>query len=72
MTKREMYTYYGDNGVVTSPVLLEGAAHVTKIELHADSDKILRNKETGSELYSVIVSQSQVGLWEEVKKDEVD
>lgn len=62
MIKTEIYTYYGDNGVVTSPVLLEGAAHVTKIQLHADDGKILRNKETGSELCSVIVSQSQVGL----------
>lgn len=62
MIKTEIYTYYGDNGVVTSPVLLEGAAHVTKLQLHADHGKILRNKNTGVELTSVIVPQSQVDL----------
>lgn len=62
MTKRELYTYYGDNGIVTSSVLLEGAAHVTKIQLFAAQGKILRNKETGIETDTVVVPQSQVDL----------
>lgn len=41
MKQRNVYTYLGQNGVLTTPIFLEGIYSVKKIELIADQYKIL-------------------------------
>lgn len=41
MKKSLYYTYLGSNGVVNTPVLLEGIYHIKKYSLVADYGKVL-------------------------------
>ena len=41
MTKTPIYTYLGTNGIITSPVHLEGIQYMLKYRLEADANKYL-------------------------------
>lgn len=65
MTKEKLYQYLGVNGTITSPVLLEGIYHVTKVRLIADPGKYLTKYNNEKEL-SIIVSEAEADEWSEI------
>ena len=66
MKQTTMYRYLGVNGVIDSPVLLEGIYSVKSIQLVADDGKAL-TKDGKNFVHSVRVSESEVAEWREVK-----
>jgi hypothetical protein len=69
MTKRKLYRYLGRNGILTTPILLDGINHIPMVELRAAKGYILTNDTTA--LYSVVVEEADVDQWHEIadKKD---
>ena len=66
MKQTTMYRYLGVNGVIDSPVLLEGIYSVKTIRLTADDGKALT--EDGKVLvHAANVPVSEVGEWREVE-----
>ena len=66
MKQTIMYRYLGVNGVIDSPVLLEGIYSVKSISLIADEGKVL-TKDGKNFVHSVRVAESEVAQWREVK-----
>ncbi len=66
MKQTTMYRYLGVNGVIDSPVLLEGIYSVKTIRLTADDGKAL-TKDGKVLVHAVNVSVSEVGEWREVE-----
>lgn len=65
MTKEILYEYLGTNGIVRTPVHLEGIYYVRKVRLVAGKDKFLTKD--GTEFKSsVIVPEDEAHLWYEV------
>lgn len=65
MIQEKMYEYLGTNGVLCTPICLEGIYKIEKIRLTADDGKLL-TKDYKTYKYSVIVPKSDVGQWVEV------
>ena len=64
MKKIVLYKYLGTNGVITSPILLEGVYCVKSYSLVADTGMILTN---GKEFFtSITVPENELNNWEEV------
>ena len=66
MKQTVMYRYLGVNGVIDSPVLLEGIYSVKSVSLVADEGMVL-TKDGKTFVKSVRVPESEVALWREVK-----
>ena len=66
MTKQNIYTYLGVNGIITSPVYLKGIYSIKKIQLMADDGKILTNGQ--NRFSSITVPEEEVNNWTEVDK----
>ena len=65
MTKEILYEYLGTNGIICSPVHLEGIYYVRKVRLVAAKDKFL-TKDGITLKTSVIVPENEVNFWYEV------
>jgi hypothetical protein len=64
MTKRTVYRYTGENGVVISPVKLPNAQGVEMVRLLADTGKVLTD---GTQQTTCIdVLPSEVSKWVEI------
>lgn len=67
MKKTVMYRYLGTNGVIDSPVHLEGIYSVKSISLVADEGKVL-TKDNKEFVKSVrVANEEEAALWKEVK-----
>ena len=67
MKQMIMYRYLGVNGVIDSPVLLEGIPSVKSVRLIADEGKVL-TKDGKNFCHSVrLASEEEVAEWREVK-----
>lgn len=66
MTKETLYTYLGTNGTITSPVHLEDIYYTVAIRLTAGRNKALTKDGGKSRVYSVIVPEGEVKLWQEI------
>lgn len=66
MTQKVSYRYLGVNGVIDSPVLLEGIYSVKTITLIADEGCKL-TKDDIDFVDSVRVSEAEVSEWREVR-----
>lgn len=65
MKKEILYTYLGTNGIICSPVHLEGIYYIRKIKLYAAEGKKLTND--GKNFHkTVTVTESEVENWYEV------
>lgn len=67
MTKIPMYKYIGYNGVVTTPILLDGVNHLKMIELIADNGCYLTNGEKKTRRITILAED--VDKWTEIKGD---
>lgn len=65
MTKQFLYTYLGDNGIITTPIHLEGISCIKKCRLFADENKSL-TKDNETFLSVVITSLEDINNWKEV------
>ena len=66
MKKIKMYKYIGQNGIITTSVLLNGISHIDFYYLIADKDKILTNGEI--QLKSISIPIDEIGEWTEIDK----
>lgn len=65
MEKTTIYTYLGTNGVINSPVHLEGIYSVKKIRLKAEKGKVI-TKDGVNFFNSVVVPENEVDQWTEI------
>lgn len=65
MTQKVYYTYLGEEGTIMSTQLIPGVAHVKKIFLQADENKLL-TKDGKTFVESVLIPESHLPLWKEV------
>ena len=68
MTQEILYTYLGDNGVLTTAIYLEGVHCVKHIRLKADKGKLL-TKDDKRYASSTVVPEKEVSLWYEVEEE---
>lgn len=68
MTKQIYYRYLGTNGIVLTPIYLEGVYGVKLIKIIADSDKMLTCDGGQTLKNSVLVPEDEVANWVEVNK----
>lgn len=68
MKQSSVYRYLGSNGVITTPIKLDGIYSVQLARLDADDDKILVNLLDHRERESVICSLEEVKNWTERDK----
>lgn len=66
MKKTTMYRYLGVNGVIDSPVLLEGIHSIKTIRLVADDGYVL-TKDGKTFVKSVSTTETDADAWQEVK-----
>jgi hypothetical protein len=66
MTKQVTYTYLGTNGVLTTPVHLEGIYSVKKIVLIAEEGKMLTQDNKTFVRKTAVKSEEEIALWKEV------
>jgi hypothetical protein len=65
MKKTMYYTYLGSNGIVNTPVLLEGIYHIKKYTLVADCDKVLTRD--GINFYKEVdIAEKDLVHWYEI------
>ena len=65
MKKTKRYQYIGRNGVLITPILIDGAAKIDMFCLEADERKILTDGE--QKLYTIIVYADEVDNWTEIE-----
>lgn len=66
MTKTPLYTYYGTNGTITTPIHLEGIYSTVQYRLEADENKMMTNGTIYRKM--VLVSENELDDWKEVYK----
>lgn len=64
MKKVKMYKYIGQNGIVTTSVLLNGIPRIDLLRLIADNDKILTNGQI--QVKNVTVPLEEIEEWTEI------
>lgn len=64
MKKSKMYRYAGRNGIVTTPVLLDGITHYVYYSLAAGNGKILTNGK--EKTYFIQVPEEEISFWKEI------
>ena len=64
MTQSKTYRYIGRNGIITSPVLLDGINRIDMITLKADKNMILTDN--NRKVYSIAVEIDEVSNWTEI------
>jgi hypothetical protein len=64
MIKKQLYRYYGKNGILTTPILLEGIPNIPLIELVASKGHTLTN---GVQINKVIITDEEnLSKWYEI------
>lgn len=67
MIQNNVYRYVGENGILFSPVLLEGIPHTLYVKLSAEKGKILTDGER--KVNVVTVKPKEVYKWQETDND---
>ena len=62
-----MYRYLGTNGVIDSPVHLEGIYSVKSLALDADPGMVLTKDDVHFVKYVRVADEEEAALWKEVK-----
>ena len=66
MKQVKVYRYLGRNGIITTPVIIEGANAIVMYRLIADADKVLTN---GShKVNTVDVFEDELNSWHEIPR----
>lgn len=67
MKKTKLYRYIGKNGIITSPVLLEGISHIQMYRLSAKPGYVLTNGE--QTVRGIDVFEEDVEKWTEIEAE---
>lgn len=70
MTKNKIYRYLGRNGILTTPILIEGATPITMYRLIADADMVLSNGKTHVNMIDVF--DDEVDDWFEIPAEDAE
>lgn len=70
MKKTKMYRYIGQNGILTTYILLDGIKHTLRYHLKADEGKLLTNGTTIAKV--VEINAEDLSEWYEVKDPEAN
>lgn len=68
MKKTKLYRYIGRNGIITSPVFLEGISHIQMYRLSAKPGFVLTDGEQF--VNSIDIFEEDVELWTEVEAEQ--
>ena len=68
MTKNKVYRYLGRNGIITTPILIEGATPITMYRLIADNGMVLSNGKTHAQMIDVF--DDEVDNWFEIPAED--
>lgn len=68
MTKNKVYRYLGRNGIITTPILIEGVTPITMYRLIADEGMVLFNGKTHVRMIDVF--DDEVENWFEVPAED--
>lgn len=68
MTKNKVYRYLGRNGIITTPILIEGTTPITMYRLIADSGMVLSNGKTHAQMIDVF--DDEVDNWFEIPAED--
>lgn len=60
-----MYQYVGNNGILISPICIEGAYSARLVQLIAEDGKVL-TKDGNSTIQSITVPENAVNNWYEI------
>lgn len=60
-----MYQYVGNNGILISPICIEGAYSARLVQLIAEDGKVL-TKDGNSTIQSITVPENAVNSWYEI------
>lgn len=66
MLKQITYTYVGTNGILTTPIHLEGIPSLKKIILTAEGDKMLTKDNKNFVKKVALTSEEEIALWQEI------
>jgi hypothetical protein len=66
MLKQITYTYVGTNGILTTPIHLEGIPSLKKIILTAEGEKMLTKDNKNFVKKVALTSEEEITLWQEV------
>lgn len=66
MLKQITYTYVGTNGILTTPIHLEGIPSLKKIILTAEGEKMLTKDNKNFVKKVALTSEEEIALWQEV------
>ena len=64
MTKKKLYKYLGNNGILITYVYLEGVKHIPMYHLEADEGKLLTNGERTAK--SIDIEGTDLDSWSEI------
>ena len=70
MVKNKIYRYLGRNGIITTPVLIEGTTPITMYRLIADEDKVLSNGKTHVRMIDVF--DDEIENWFEIPAEDAE
>lgn len=70
MTKNKIYRYLGRNGILTTPILIEGATPIVMYRLIADADMVLSNGKTHVNMIDVF--DDEVEDWFEIPAEDAE
>lgn len=65
MKKIKLYKYIGNNGTITSPILLEGIQHIALIELRAAPGCLITNGEITRRNVTLPIDEAEA--WYEIE-----
>lgn len=70
MKRTDVYRYLGTNGVIETPIKIEGAVGVKLIRLSADQGYVLYNGQIKQ--FQTAVTEDEVENWREIKLDVIN
>lgn len=70
MTKNKIYRYLGRNGILTTPILIEGTAPITMYRLIADAGMVLSNGKTHVNMIDVF--DDEIEDWFEIPAEDTE
>lgn len=70
MTKNKIYRYLGRNGILTTPILIEGATPITMYRLIADIGMVLSNGKTHANMIDVF--DDEIEDWFEIPAEDAE
>ena len=70
MKKSKVYRYLGRNGMITTPIVIDGVDPIIMYRLIADKDKVLTNGDR--KVYTIDVFDDDLNNWYEIPRPDME